>query len=300
MDSFGEIEGFEDGANARQIFGFGRDKRQTPDGLEQGHFGERGFHGDGIGLDEVNVHQRKILKVESAGFHEIASERGWHEPSHFRRNFMGGDGNQAAAAECDQRKSQGVVARENEKVPGDEVQDCAHLSDAARGFLDADDVGDLRKAQDGGRFDVDAGAALNAIENDGQVDGGRDGFEVLEEAFLGGLVVVRSDGKNSIRAELLEFVGEGDDLGGVVSASAGENRHFALGYFESELDNTEMLGVGERGAFAGGPAGDEEVDARVNLALDESADGGFVEGAVGAEWGYERSAGAGKHGLLLF
>src|SRR5260221_13895896 len=260
MDSFGEIEGFEDGANARQIFGFGRDKRKAPDRLNQAHLSEGGFDGDGIRFDEVNVHQRKILEVETAGFHEIAGERGLHEPSHFRRNFIGGDGNQAAAAECDQRKSQGVVARENEKIPGDEVQDCAHLSDAAGGFLDADDVGDLRKAQDGGRFDVDAGAALNAIENDGQVDGGRDGFEVLEEAFLGGLVVVRSDGKNSIRAELLEFVGEGDDLGGVVSASAGENRHFTLGYFENEFDNPEMLGVGERWGFAGGAAAGEGVD----------------------------------------
>jgi hypothetical protein len=61
-----------------------------------------------------------------------------------------------------------------------------------------------------------------------------------------------------------------------------------------------VFGVGEGGAFTGGAAGDEEVDARVNLALDERADGGLVERAVGAKWGYECGAGAGEHGLLLF
>ena len=104
----------------------------------------------------------------------------------------------------------------------------------------------------------------------------------------------------SVGAELLEFVGEGDDFGGVVAAGAGEDRNFALGDFESEFDDAEMFGVGERGAFTGGAAGDEEVDARVDLALDERAEGGFVERAVGAKWGYECGTGSGKHGLLLF
>jgi len=46
-------------------------------------------------------------------------------------------------------------------------EDGAHLGDAAGGFLDADDVLDLGEAENGGRLDVDAGAALNAVENDG-------------------------------------------------------------------------------------------------------------------------------------
>src|SRR6266851_2738093 len=104
MDSLEEIEGFENSADAREILRFGRNERQTPDWLEQTHFGERGLYGDGIGFDEVDVHQGKIVEVEAAGFGKIAGERGLHESSHFGGNFVGGDGDQAAATEGDERE----------------------------------------------------------------------------------------------------------------------------------------------------------------------------------------------------
>ena len=299
MDSLDEIEGFENGADPREIFRLGRNERQTPNGLEQAHFGKGGFYGDGIGLDEVDVHESEITIMEAAGFGKITGEGGLHEAGHFRGNFVGGDGDQAAATEGDERKRQGVVAREYEEILRNKVEDGAHLRDIAGGFLDSDDVFDLRKAENGGRLDVDARATLDAVENNGQVDGRGDGFEVLEEAFLRGLVVIGSDGEDAVGAEFLDFVGERDDFGGVVAAGAGEDRDLALGDFEGELNDAEMLGMRERGAFPGGAAGDEEVDARVELALDERAESGFVERAVGAKWRYECGAGSGKPGLLL-
>src|SRR6266403_27440 len=299
MDSLKEIQGFENSADAREIFRFGRNERQAPDGLEQAHFSECGFHWDGIGFDEVDVHQGKILEVEAAGFGEITRESGLHEASHLRGNFVGGDGDQAAAAERNQRKRQGVVAGDDEEILGNEIEDGAHLGDAAGGFLDADDVLDLGEAENGGRLDVDASAALNAVENDGYVDSRGDSFKVLEEAFLCGLVVVGSDGEDAVGAEFLQFCGERSDFGGVVATRSGEDRHFALGNFEGDLDDAKMLGVNERGAFASGAAGDEEVDARVDLTLYERAEGGFVERAVVAKWCYECSTGSSKHFMLL-
>src|ERR1700688_1833104 len=206
MDSLDEIQGFENGANAREVFGFGRNERQAPDRLEQAHFSEGSLYGNGIRFDEVDVHQRKILEMETASFGEIAGERGLYEASHFRGNFVGGDGDQAAATEGDERKRQGVVAREYEEILRNKVEDGAHLRDIAGGFLDSDDVFDLRKAENGGRLDVDAPATLDAVENNGQVDGRGDGFEVLEEAFLRGLVVIGSDGEHAVGAEFLDFV----------------------------------------------------------------------------------------------
>src|ERR1700687_4255041 len=200
MDSLDEIQGFENGANAREGFGFGGNERKAPDRLEQAHFSEGSLYGNGIRFDEVDVHQRKILEMETASFGEIAGERGLHEASHFRGNFVGGDGDQAAATEGDERKRQRIVAGEDKEFLGDQIKDGAHLGDVARGFLDADNVRDLREAEDGGRLDVDSGAALNAVKNEGQMDGGGDGFEMLEEAFLRGLVVIGSDGEDAVGA----------------------------------------------------------------------------------------------------
>ena len=51
----------------------------------------------------------------------------------------------------------------------------------------------------------------------------------------------------------------------VVAAGAGEHRHLALGLFERDLDDAQMLGARERRALAGGAAGHQEIDARVDL-----------------------------------
>src|ERR1700720_2740696 len=140
MYSLDEIEGFEDGTDPCEIFRLGRDERQAPNWLEQAHFGEGGLYGNGIGFDEVDVHQRKILEVEAAGIGKIAGESGLYKAGHFRGNFVGGDGDQAAAAEGDERKGQRVVTGENDEFLGNEVEDGAHLGDIAGGFLDTDDV----------------------------------------------------------------------------------------------------------------------------------------------------------------
>ena len=73
-----------------------------------------------------------------------------------------------------------------------------HLADVARRFLHADDVVDLRQALQRGRLDVDAGAALHAVDDDRQRDAGGDRFVVLIQAFLRGLVVVRRDGEDAV------------------------------------------------------------------------------------------------------
>ena len=120
------------------------------------------------------------------------------EEGHLRGNFVGSDGNDAATTERDERESDGVVPREYEEIAGDGVEDGGHLSDVSRGFLDSGDVLEAGEALHGGGLDVDAGASLNAIENDGKGNGGGQGFVMLVKAFLRGLVVIRRSGENRI------------------------------------------------------------------------------------------------------
>src|SRR4249919_1333657 len=64
--------------------------------------------------------------------------------------------------------SEFIVSREDEELRGHGVDDVAHLADVSRGFLDADDVRDLREADEGGCFDVHAGAPGHVVDDDRQ------------------------------------------------------------------------------------------------------------------------------------
>src|SRR5208337_3744120 len=164
----------------------------------------------------------------------------------------------------------------------------------AGGFLDTDNIFDLREALDGGRLDVDAGAALHAVQNDGEADGFGDGLEMLVEALLRGLVVVGRDGENAVGAEVRELARERDHFGGVVTAGTGENRHFALREFHGDLDDAQMFLMGERRAFSRGATRHKKSDARGNLALDQRAQRGFIQRTIAAKGSDERGASSGK------
>jgi hypothetical protein len=110
------------------------------------------------------------MKLSRSG--KIILEGEASEKGHLRGNFVGSDGNDAATAERDEGKSDGIVAREYKEIIGDGVEDSGHLSDVSRGFLDADDVFEAGEVLYGGGFDVDASAPLNAIENNGKRNGG--------------------------------------------------------------------------------------------------------------------------------
>ena len=68
-----------------------------------------------------------------------------------------------------------------------------------------DDVVDLREALQRCGLDVDAGAALHAVDDDRESDGRGDRLVVLVQAFLRGLVVVRRDGEDAVGAQALRL-----------------------------------------------------------------------------------------------
>ena len=74
-----------------------------------------------------------------------------------------------------------------------------------------------------------------------------------------------------------QFVREFDHFARVVAARAGEHRHLALGFFERDLDDAQVFGAAQRGAFAGGAAGHQEIDPGVDLPAHQPAQRRFVE-----------------------
>src|SRR5271156_6150686 len=220
MHPLDQAERFENTANAREIFSLGRD---------QLHFRHRRFHRNGIRFAKVDLHQRMIAAMNLARFGKFTFQRVFDKLAHFAGNFVGNDGNDAAAAERNERHGDGVVAGKNQEILGDTIEDGGHLGNVAGGFLNANDIFDIGEATDGDGFDVHAGAALHAVKNDGQWNGGGDGFEMLEQAFLRGLVVVRRDGEKTVGADGSNFAGHGDNFGGVVTTGAGEHGNLSFG-----------------------------------------------------------------------
>ena len=150
-------------------------------------------------------------------------------------------------------------------------------ADISAGLFHADDVGEFLKPFQRGRFDVNAGASLHAVDDDRQLGRRGDGLVVLVEPFLGGFVVVRRDREDTVHAQRLQLLDEVDDFSGVIAACAGEHRNDTLGLFERDFDDAEVLGVSERGAFAGGAAGHQEMNSGFDLTPDQGAQSVLVE-----------------------
>ncbi len=102
-------------------------------------------------------------------------------------------------------------------------------------------------------------------------------LKMLIQALLGRLVIVRRHGKNSVYAHVFQFFRELDHFGGVVAARAREHRHLPLGFFERDLDHAKVLEAGQRGAFAGGAAGHQKVDAGLDLPAHQYTQSVFIE-----------------------
>jgi hypothetical protein len=64
-----------------------------------------------------------------------------------------------------------------------------------------------------------------------------------------------------------------DDLAGIVASGAGQHGDFTLGLFQRDLHHSQMFRTGERRAFAGGAAGDQEIDPGLDLAAHQRAQG---------------------------
>src|SRR5260370_1372065 len=193
-----------------------------------------------------------------------------------------------------------MIARKNDEVIRHGIENRGHLRNVARGFLDANDVFDFSKPPHRSRLDIHSRAALHTVENDGQ--GNRFGNRpiVLEKAFLRRLVVIRSDGENSIHAKTRKLAPECNHFGGVVASSTGEDRNPSLSGLDGDLYDAQMFFVRKRGALACCAARHKKVDASVDLPLDQTPKRSFIERTIAAKRSDKRSAGTCKHDVVPF
>ena len=147
----------------------------------------------------------------------------------------------------------------------------------AAGLLDADDVfARLGQALDSRHLDGDVAAAGDAVKDDRQLGRPGDFFEMLEQALLRWLVVIRRNLQRAVCANGLGGLGEVNCLGGGVGAGAGQDLHPALGRLHSEFDDTDVLVETKRGRLSGSSDGDDPIDPPTNLILNEFLKSLFV------------------------
>ena len=175
---------------------------------------------------------------------------------------------------------------------GDRVDGLGNLRHVAAGFLDANDVGNLGEARQGCGFEVGGGAAGNVVKDDGLVaDGFGDRFEMAVLAFLRGLVVVGRGGEDVVdsgaRGDLFRFL---DGVVGGVGRRAGHDGDASGHDFDGGVDDVEPFVVGESGRLAGGAAGNQKINAGLDLPCDQIAQGCVVDGAILMKRSYECGA----------
>ena len=150
--------------------------------------------------DLALLEERQQLEVELPRFLDFFLEHQVSKARDQRGRLVRNDGNHARAAQGHEREREGIVTREDLEARRDGGEHFHLLGDRARSFLDANDVRDGGQARQGRGLDVGRRPARNVIEDHGQVGGLGDGREVLDKAFLRGLVVVGRDAEKAVDA----------------------------------------------------------------------------------------------------
>ncbi len=240
---------------------------------------------------KLALHQRQVFAVNAAGGDPVVVEGGAGHVGHLAGNFVRGHGNDSDSAQGNHWQRNGIVAGENQEAFGHGVADFGDLADVAAGFFHSENVGHFGQARQGCGFDVGSGAAGNVVENDGFVDGVGDGVEVAILAFLRRLVVVRRGGQYGVDAGPGgNFFGFGNGVLGGVRSGSGDNGHAAGNDFDGEVDDVQPFVVRESWSFAGGAAGNQEINSGFDLPGHQVAQGRLVDGAVLTKWSYQRGA----------
>ncbi len=258
------------------VFGCGHgDHGEAEIAVSEAHVFESGFDGDRVGVQfEERAEERVVPAVDGAGGLVVVLEGGVDEIAHLAGDDIGGDADDAHGSDGHEGEREGVVAAEGGegiRAGGDELIDAF---DAAAGFLHGDDVRAGGGETGGGvDADFDAAAAGDAVEDDAAGGGVGDGFEVLEEAFLGRFVVVGADLEDGFAAGGFSGFGEFDGFVGAVAAGAADDGAAAVGESGGEGDDVLVFLVGEGGGFTGGADWDDAGDAVVELEVDEFAEG---------------------------
>ena len=80
-----------------------------------------------------------------------------------------------------------------------------------------------------------------------------DSFKVLEQAFLGRTVIIRSDRQAADNAAIVETFGQANRLCGCICTGTCNDRDAAIGQLKGHHHDVAMLFMAQRCGFAGSP-----------------------------------------------
>ena len=106
---------------------------------------------------------------------------------------------------------------------------------------------------------------------------------MLIEPFLIGLVIIRCNNQHAIGTGFFGVAGQLNRLARIVGACPRQHRHAASGLGNANFNHMLMLGMAQRGAFAGGAHGHKTMRAGFNLPVHKGTKGRLIHIAI-LEW----------------
>ena len=115
------------------------------------------------------------------------------------------------------------------------------------GLFDADNAGHLGQAHHRVVLHIGHGAAGNVVQHQRQINRLGDGLEMLEQTFLGGLVVIGHDLQLAIGTHIFGTAGQFDGLGCRVGAAARHDGDSPFGLLYAHPDDLQVFLHADRG-----------------------------------------------------
>src|SRR5579859_1251350 len=106
---------------------------------------------------------------------------------------------------------------------------------------------------------------------------------MLIQPFLRRFVVIGRDRKNAIRADIRKLPRQRNDLHRVVAASARKNWNSSLRQLDGSFYDPKVLLMRQRGTFSRCPAGNQKIDPRLNLTLNQPVQRPLVQRTIVTE-----------------
>ena len=131
-------------------------------------------------------------------------------------------------------------------------------------------------------------SAGDVIQNHREFYGLRNGFEMLVEAFLGWLVVIRHNLQRCLGTECGGLSGKFDCLKGGVRASSRDDGNAACGLFHGYADKFEMLVDIDRWRFARCADRHNPIGAFFDMPINQLAVAVEIETAIVKHWRGDR------------
>src|SRR6476646_4243692 len=210
---------------------------------------QRGLDGDRVRRDGHGVEDAAKRRVDRAALVGLVDH-----PAHLLADDVARDADSPDAADVERAREDVVVAGvDAEAVDGREVR--------VVGLLDVVDALDLRELREDLVRHVERRAGRDVVEDHRPVGGAGDLLEVAPQAAAVGLVVVRRHRQDRVGAEL---GGPGRHHAGVVRvvrSRAGDHRRPVRLLLDRELDQPQVLVVGEGRRLARRAADDDAVGA---------------------------------------